>query len=195
MRILLISPPSSDKWLMKNARCDFSSWSGCNWFPMILGHLGSFLESKGYEVKLLDAQSSRLTKEETQAIIAEYDADFSVVMTSRESIETDLVWMKYFAQRKKGARSCFISPFFLNPKARSISKDMECDFIVGEPEKGILEWIEGSEGYIKGKALSTEEYRSIPWVSQFLLKHCLYKDYMAPSEPFPFMDVMTGRGC
>ncbi len=195
MKILLLSPPKADKWLQVNARCDFSSWSGCQWWPLILGHLGAYLEGEGHEVKLLDAQSSEISESNTQKIVVDYNADYSVILTSRDSLQGDLAWAIYLRDRKEGARSCFVSPFFFDPQARRISEEMKMDFVAGEPEKGVSEWLGGREGFIKGDPLTEEEYRAIPWATMFMAKHCEYKAYMAPSEPFPFIDLMTGRGC
>jgi anaerobic magnesium-protoporphyrin IX monomethyl ester cyclase len=195
MRILLISPPAEDKYLMKNARCDFSSWSGCNWWPMILGHLGAFLEDKGHEVKLLDAQTAGLTAEETRAIIADYDPDRSVVMTSRESLHGDITWAMYLRDRKEGARSCMISPFLMPPISRHISEKFEVDFVAGEPENGVVAWLEGKGGWFKADPFTEEQLRQLSWPSKFMAKNCGYDKYVAPSEPWPFIDIMTGRGC
>lgn len=196
MKILLISPPCNDKWLMKNARCDFSSWSGCNWFPMILGQLGSYLQSKGHEVKLVDAHAAGLTQEETRAIISDYDPDFSVVLAARQSLSQDITWAMYLRDRKAGAKSCLISPFFFPQKAKDISEKMGVDWVAGEPEKGVEAWIAGETGFIQKDHLSEDEYRE--WIghpSKFMAEQCGYESYMAPSEPYPFIDVMTSRGC
>jgi hypothetical protein len=195
MKILLISPPTVSD-LMKNARCDFVSWSGCQWWPMILGQLGSYLQSKGHEVKLVDAQAAGLSHEETRAIISDYDPDFSVVLAARESLSQDITWAMYLRDRKEEARACLISPFFLAPKAREISKNMGVDWIAGEPEKGVEAWISGAAGFIEAEQLTEDEYRKwIGWPSKFMAEQCGYSAYMAPSEPHPFIDVLTSRGC
>jgi anaerobic magnesium-protoporphyrin IX monomethyl ester cyclase len=195
MKILLISPPA-EKDLMKNARCDFVSWSGCQWWPLILGQLGAFLETAVKdEIKLVDAQAAGLSDEDTRKIIAEYDPDRSVVLTSRSSLAGDITWTMYLRDRKEGARSCMISPFIFNPQSRHMAEKMDIDFVAGEPEKGILAWLAGAKGWIKPEALTQEELRQSGWASKFMAKNCGYDAYMAPSEPWPFIDIMTGRGC
>lgn len=198
-KILLLSPPREDKHLMVNARCDFSSWSGCQWYPMILAHLGAFLQSKGCQnVRLIDAQAARYTIEQTQALIAEHDPDYTLVFTSRSSVEEDLTWVKYAEQRKLGSRACLYSPFIMPIKAAEIVKAFGVDFISFEPEKAFISWMEGKTGHIRGEKLTQEEYSEAFdnfWPTAFMLNNVDYRHYMAPSEPYPFIDLSTSRGC
>ncbi len=43
--------------------------------------------------------------------------------------------------------------------------------------------------------LTTEQLDSIPYVTQFFKKHLNIKNYKTPSEYYPYIDTMTGRGC
>ena len=54
MRILLLSPPYLPEY-MRNARCDFVSLSATQWYPILVGYCGAYLEGQGHEVKLVDA--------------------------------------------------------------------------------------------------------------------------------------------
>jgi radical SAM superfamily enzyme YgiQ (UPF0313 family) len=46
-----------------------------------------------------------------------------------------------------------------------------------------------------GPRLTGAELDAIPFVSRFLREHVDLRWYKTPSEPYPFLDMMTGRGC
>ncbi|MFH1868749.1 MAG: B12-binding domain-containing radical SAM protein, partial [Candidatus Omnitrophota bacterium] len=84
MKVLLLSPPYLKDY-MRNARCDFVSLSGTQWFPILLGYLGAFLESKGCDVRLVDAPSYGLGPNEVEGIYLDYKPDFLVIYTGDKS--------------------------------------------------------------------------------------------------------------
>jgi len=189
-RVLLLSL-NYKKGYMRNARCDFVSWSGTQWWPIQLGYLGAFLESKGYTVKILDAQSYNMDDYTTGLEIRKFQPNWIVIYAGNESFEDDLKASLYLDTNVCPTR--LAGPFYaLNAGKYRVPG------IRGELEDGVLSWIEGKvdgEKIIIGEALSTQDLDNIPFVSDFFARQLDPKYYRTPSEPWPFVDIMTGRGC
>ena len=189
-RILLLSPFYKKNY-MKNARCDFVSWSGTQWYPIQLGYLGAFLESKGYEVKLVDAQAYGLSDYDVGEIIGKFKPAFAVVYAGDQSFEVD--WSFAYNMNKKMCPTKVVGPLYaLNADKYKVPGIQGC------LETGVLAWIEGKvddKKPIVGVHLSHDELNKTPFVSNFFMKQLDPKHYRTPSEPWPFVDIMTGFGC
>lgn len=189
VKVLLLSLPYKPNY-MRNARCDFVSWSGCQWYPIQLGHLGAFLEGKGYDVSIIDAPAYGLTEFDTGAMISYFKPDYIVIYAGRESFEADLA----MAERLNK-----ICPTKLAGVFYSLCADQyKVAGIEGCLEDGVLSWLEGradSTKPIVGEDLTSEQLDEMPYVSAFFQKHLSAQFYVTPSEPHPFVDIMTARGC
>ena len=190
-KILLLSPFYKPHY-MRNARCDFVSWSGTNWYPMQLGYLGAFLESKKYMVKIIDAQAYGYNDYQVGQFLWMYMPDYVVIYAGNDSFEVDMAIAKKI-ENMAGCPTKLVGPFYkLNRGKYHVAG------IDGCLETGVLDWIEGRtdpEKPVTGAHLSSEEMDKIPFVSDFFMKHLEPKYYRTPSEPWPFVDIMTGRGC
>jgi len=89
MKVLLLSPPYLP-YYMRNARCDFVSLSGTQWYPILLGYCGAWLEKCGHEVRFIDAPTYHLDRSETMRLAEEFRPDWLVVYTGRLSEDTDI---------------------------------------------------------------------------------------------------------
>lgn len=186
--ILLLAPNYKPGRLL-NARCDLISWCNCQWWPLQLAPLGAFLESKGYFVQIIDAQAENLTDEETGFKVGNIGPDYAIIYAGRESIDWDVNLCNLF--NKKICPSKLAGNFYALNKEKSPG-------LYGELETAALDWIEGrvdAKLPICGKRLTSEELDAIPFVSEFCMRHLNFSNYVAPSEPWPFIDIMTGRGC
>ncbi|MBI5181696.1 MAG: radical SAM protein [Nitrospirae bacterium] len=219
MKILLLSPPYLPHY-MRNARCDFVSLSKTQWYPIWLGYLGAFLEGKGHEVKLIDAPSYDYDHAKTEEIVLNYSPDFLVVYSGRLSEDNDVEFAERLVDRL-GIEAVFAGPYVsINPEGL-LKKTKKIKYAVkGEFEYPVLELIEGKKpseiqnllykasprDSSSGKGeeirinkerplLSGKELDAIPFVTAFYKKHLDLKKYKAPSEYYPFIDIMTGRGC
>jgi len=189
-RILLISLPYKPNY-MRNARCDFVSWCGAQWWPMLLGYCGAYLGSKGYQVKILDAQAYNMTGREVNVELEVFHPDYICIYPGDESFEFDLRVAQVWRQRYPNTK--LIGPFYALNANRYKDPGIE-----GGLEDGVLSWIEGKVDPgkpIVGRHLSGPELDEIPFVSEFFLRHLKYQYYHTPSEPYPFVDILTGRGC
>jgi len=210
MKIILLSPPYKLEY-MRNARCDFVSLSGTQWYPILLGYCGALLEGKGHEVKLIDAPASHLNHEDTASLVLEYKPDMIVLYTGFMSEENDLQFGDRLVEELK-CEAVIAGPYAsIDPegtlgRARVIDK-----LIAGEFEYPVCELAGGQRPQeIKNilfkegnritrnpqrEYLSGRELDAIPFVSRFFKRHLNLYDYKTPSELYPFIDIMTGRGC
>ena len=171
---------------MRNARCDFVSWCGCQWWPIMLSLLATYLKSRGYLVKLIDAQAWEWDERKTGYEIGKLSPDKIIIYPGLESYETDLAFRNklqmmgiptamygYFAQLKD--HNAFTIP--------SINA-----------EYNAVQWIE-NKSYDTTNAINI--FDNLPYMSEFMHFELQpeAKAYAAPSEPYPFIDVLFSKGC
>ncbi|MBI5233293.1 MAG: cobalamin B12-binding domain-containing protein, partial [Deltaproteobacteria bacterium] len=210
MKILLLSPPFLPEY-MRNARCDFVSLSKTQWYPVWLGYCGALLEKNGYEVKLIDAPSYGLNHADTEKIVLDYRPDFMVVYSGRLSEDNDIELAERLADLLN-IEAVFAGPYCSINPAELLGKTTRIKYAIsGEFEHPVLELVSGKEpGQIKNlfykrdgsvtqnpkrPLLDTVELDKLPFVTEFFKRHLDLKKYKAPSEYYPFIDIMTGRGC
>ncbi len=211
MKVLLLSAPYLKNY-MRNARCDFVSLSGSQWYPLLLGYCGAWLEKCGHEVRLIDAPAYGLSFSETEAIVRDFMTHWIVLYSGRLSEDSDIE----FAERLKGrcgAEVVIVGPYASIDPMLTLSKAKTVKYLItGEFELPVAELIEGKDP--KGIAnlfcrdssseifrnperpyLCTAQLDKVPFVSEFFKRHLNIYKYRTPSEPYPFMDILTGRGC
>ncbi len=210
MRVLLLSPPYLREY-MRNARCDFVSLSATQWYPILLGYCGAHLERCGHVVRLIDAPAHDLDHPATRALVEAWRPDLLVLYTGRQSEENDLA----FGESVVAAIGCdavIVGPFASIDAARTLGGSRAISKLVrGEFEHAVAELADGrSPDTIRNLVyrdeagvhenpprpyLSRAELDAIPFVSAFLRRQVELRRYRTPSELYPFMDLMTGRGC
>jgi len=209
-RILLLSPPYIPEY-MRNARCDFVSLSATQWYPILLGYCGAYLEGLGHDVKLIDAPANHISHDKTREIIRDYRPDLLVLYNGYMSEKNDIEFTEPIVE-ELGCDAVIVGPFAsIDPEktlsgTKVINKLIASEFelTIGElisgkklSEIGNLVYKENSK-IIKNPVrlyLSGSELDSIPFVSRFFKEHIDIYRYKTPSELYPFMDIMTGRGC
>jgi len=120
-----------------------------------------------------------------------------------------------FADRlleKYSCESLFVGPFFsINPEQTLRKSKLVQYGVTGEFEYPVKEFLDGEDPktianfVIKdGEEISKNEERpyldsetldGIPFVSEFFARHIDFSWYRTPSEKYPYIDIMTGRGC
>lgn len=210
MRICLLSPPWRPMY-MRNARCDFVSLSATQWYPIWLGYAGAWLEKCGHEILFLDAPSRHLSHEQTEKIIADWRPDMVVVYTGQKSRENDVA----IADRLTEQCQCIgvlAGPYYSaypeqtlrQAKSVQFGIESEMEYPLAELAEGRvprdignLVWRDGDRIVRNGTRpyLTGEQLDAIPFVSRFFRRHVNLWDYKTISEFYPFMDIMTGRGC
>lgn len=210
MKVILLSPPFREDY-MRNARCDFISNSRTQWYPILLGYAGALLEKHGHRVKLIDAPAARLSPGEVETICEGFRPDVLAVYGGRMSEANDRAVAERLIGRL-GCRTVFCGPFVsINPRRWVAESPFPAVAVAGEFDLPLLEFVEGKPEkeianlvYRSGEEVAANPSRpyldraqldSIPFVSEFFLRQVRLEDYRAISEPFPFMDLLTGRGC
>ncbi len=210
MRILLLSPPYVQDY-MRNARCDFVSLSATQWYPVWLGYAGAWLEKCGHEVKLVDAPATHLDHATTEHIVEQWRPDLLVTYTGLKSRDNDIEIADRLTE-KLGCLSALAGPYFsAKPeetlrKARAVQFGIDSEFdhplaeLAGGDEPSSIKnllWRDGdkivrnpSRPYLTGEQLD-----AIPFVSRFFNHQLNLRDYKTISEHYPFIDIMSGRGC
>jgi radical SAM superfamily enzyme YgiQ (UPF0313 family) len=196
---------------MRNARCDFVSLSGTQWYPLLLGYCGAWLEKCGYEVKLIDALVYNLDSETTKKSVVDYKPDWLVVYTGRLSEDSDIALADELTE-KIGCETVIVGPYAsILPKETLRKSKFVTRLVTGEFELPLQEVIEGRKNsdisnlvFKRGNEiiqnqerpyLTCAELDQIPFLSRFFKKHLDIYRYKTISEPYPFIDIMTGRGC
>lgn len=210
MRIALLSPPYKKDY-MRNARCDFVSLSATQWYPLWLGYAGAWLEKRGHEVTLIDAPSRDLDHEQTERIVTDGQPDLLVVYTGQQSRANDTSFADRLTE-KLGCQTVLVGPFYSAFPEKTLAMTEAVPFgIEGEFEHPLAELADGTApAQIKNLLwrdgdrivhneqrpyLTTEQLDTIPFVAKFFKEHVQTRDYKTISEFYPFIDMLTGRGC
>ena len=210
MRVALLSPPYL-QYYMRNARCDFVSLSKTQWYPIWLGYCGAYLEKMGHIVKLIDAPSYGLDHQQTRSIIKDFKPEFLVIYTGRLSEDNDIEFGDKIVD-DLSIPGVIVGPYASIHPEEALKKTMKINFLIDkEFEHPVAELIDGrnysniknlvykDNGEVKKNEnrplLNQEELDEIPFVTAFFNKHLDTKYYKAISEHFPYIDLMTGRGC
>ncbi len=210
MRILLLSPPYLPDY-MRNARCDFTSLSASQWYPIWLGYAGAWLEKCGHEVKLVDAPTAGLDHAATERIVMEWRPDMLVVYTGQKSRAND-VELADLLTEKLSCISVLVGPYFSARSVGTLEQAGAVSYgIEGEFDHPLAELADGTQParirnllYRRGDTivrnglreyLTTGQLDEIPFVTRFFKKHLDIYDYKTISEFHPFLDLMSGRGC
>lgn len=211
MKVALVSPPFISDY-MRNARCDFVSLSSSSWFPIWLGLAGSYLEAKGHKTILLDAQLEKLDTDSTAKKIIDFNPEVVAVYTGRLSRKSDIDFADYI--ESLGFKVVFVGPYtsvdpegmIKDSKLVRFAIKKEFDLPLEEIASGMpVEEIENlchreskNSQIIQNKCrpLYTREILDqFPPVSKYFNEHIDIYKYKTPSELYPFIDIMSGRGC
>jgi len=210
MKIMLLSPPFVPEY-MRNARCDYVSISGTQWYPIWLSYCGALLEKNNHKVEIIDAPAENLTHEKTFKKIVNFSPDLLVVYSSTKSENNDIKFSEK-VKEKTGCKVVFVGPFVSLNSHRILENSDKIDFVVkGEFEYPILEIADEKNeininnlfyrknGKIKQNKqrplLNRKQLDELPFVAEFYKKHLNLRNYRVPQQLNPFIDFFSGRGC
>lgn len=209
-RVVLISPPYKTDY-MRNARCDFVSLSKSSWYPIWLGMAGSYLEVKGHKTRLLDSQVEGLSHTEATQVIDEFRPDIIAVYTGRLSEDNDIAFADSLCRESR--QVVFVGPYASIDPSQILSKSKKCNMVIKKEFDLPLEELASGSDYrnIKNMVykensgeviinetrplLKTEVLDQFPMTSKYFNEQINIKNYKTSAELYPFMDVMSGRGC
>ncbi|MFH1416997.1 MAG: radical SAM protein [Planctomycetota bacterium] len=196
---------------MRNARCDFVSLSSTQWYPLWLGYAGAWLEHCGHEIRLIDAPSRHLDHDATEDLLRAWRPDMLVTYTGQQSRRNDVAFADGMTE-KLGCIGVLVGPFYSAFPEDTLKQTEAVQYgIEGEFEHPLAELADGKpqadvknllyrdgDRIVRNEPrpyLTGEELDAIPFVSRFFKEHLDIRDYKTISEFYPFMDLMTGRGC
>jgi anaerobic magnesium-protoporphyrin IX monomethyl ester cyclase len=211
-KVFLISPPYVSDY-MRNARCDFVSLSKSSWYPIWLGQAGSYLEGKGHRTRLLDAQILAISQQQALEQIEAFRPDVVAVYTGRMSEESDIE----FGDRVKERLGCavvFVGPYTSIDPTHVLKRAKKANLaVIKEFDLPLEELASGRDPKsipnFFYKDPSTQEVSvtpprplydtaildQFPPTSEYFHRQLDITKYKTPSELYPYMDVMSGRGC
>jgi anaerobic magnesium-protoporphyrin IX monomethyl ester cyclase len=209
-RVVLVSPPFISDY-MRNARCDFVSLSKSSWFPIWLGQAGSYLESRGHTTRLMDAQVAGWSRHKTLDEIRRFRPDVVAVYTGRLSEASDVEFGD--AVKVAGPEVVFVGPYtsvdperlLRTAKRVRLAIRKEFDLPLEELASGVDPRttpnvsVKDETGEIRTTAprplYKTPILDTFPLTSEYFHRQLDIAHYKTPSELYPFVDVMSGRGC
>jgi radical SAM superfamily enzyme YgiQ (UPF0313 family) len=216
MRVLLINPPFLKNY-SRQSRSPCVTKSGTLYYPYFLAYATGAVEKVGFEAKLVDSIISDLTAEETADIAKSFGPGLIVIDTSTPSIYNDARFAEALKKEMPDAHITLVGTFPTNMPEYTLklSKAIdsvcrgEYDYTVVELAKtlkynGDLKSVKGLAYLKSGKIVLTEprpliaNLDELPFVSAVYKKHfgeALMKKYFYASITWPYIQVLTARGC
>jgi anaerobic magnesium-protoporphyrin IX monomethyl ester cyclase len=208
-RVVLISPPFRQEY-MRNARCDFVSLSKSSWYPIWLGQAGAYLEGKGHQTKMVDAQVNGISFESSLEDTANFKPDLVAIYSGRLSEDSDIRYAEEL--EKKGFKTVFVGPYASIDPVGLLKRTERAKLLIqrefdlpleelasGKSLKEISNLVFKEEGEPISNSIrplyKTEILDTFPITSAYFHKQVDIYRYKTPSELYPFIDVMSGRGC
>lgn len=209
-KVALVSAPFQKDY-MRNARCDFVSLSHSSWFPIWLGQAGAYLESLGHQTWLYDAQVEGRSFNEALEALVVYKPDLVALYTGRLSEDSDIRFGDLL--EAKGIRVVYVGPYASIDPENLLKKSQRVSLAIQrEFELPLQELLESSDirgnpnfvvkledGSVRSNPLrplyKTETLDRFPLTSPYFHRQLDVRRYKVPSELYPFLDVMSGRGC
>ncbi len=183
------------------------------YYPIFLAHAAGFLESRGFEVDLLDSIARKLSWNQTSALVHEFDPDLIVVESNFSSVDSDAM----MAARLSVAEDCpsvVTGPPVVQYKERILH--WGTDYAISrEYERSLLELASAIENGRSGERVSgvscirdqrllegpkrafmeREELDELPFVTESYSKHLRLRDYFLNHSYYPMVQIMSSRGC
>lgn len=205
-RVYLLNPPGD---IIRTGRWVRKSRGKQSWPPIWLALSCGFLEREGHECKLVDASIMGLTREETIADINKFNPDFIAYYWAYTTADMDLSFADELANKYS---LVLVGPWsHCIPDALDTGDNLKL-MTYGEFEHTLHDVVEGvSPEHIlglvwkssKGEIIrnnsrplcSTKELDKLPFVTDVYKRHLNPRDYRQTSFRYPFIDLLTARGC
>lgn len=208
----MLNPPFFLKF-SRSSRSPAVTKSGTIYYPILLSSATGVLEKNGFEVKLIDAVASNISKNDLLKIVNDFKPNLTVIDTSTPSIFNDVK----IGEEIKNTTNCFVilvgtHPSALPEETLRLSKKIDA-VAIGEYDHTILELakvlekngdlnkVDGISFRQNTKILSNkrrsfiENLDELPFVSEVYKKYLDVKRYFFASANYPMIMIMTGRGC
>lgn len=214
MKILLLNPPFKDGRFSRTSRSPAITKSGTLYYPFWLAYAAGVLEKENFRVKLIDCPARGIVRDGVIKIAKDFGPDLVVVDTSTPSIYNDAEIASLIKNSLEDAFIILVGthPSSLPAETLSLSKDInavaigEYDYTIRDLAKALEEnkdlrsvqgisFRHGDEVIHNEKRLLIEDLDGLPFVSQVYKRHLDIKDYFFAASLYPFVMIITGRGC
>lgn len=211
-RILFLNGPCTRNFA-RTGRWQATSRGASLWYPIWLAGAAALLDREGFDVLLLDAPAEGLDLEAVIARTRTFAPHLCVIDTSTASITHDL----QTAQRLKQVFPAALFTCLVGPHASALPETLiscpEIDFIAaGEYDETILDlaralqtdsgfdipglWRKENGQPKRGSERPLiHDLDALPFASSMLFKHLDIRRYRLDFALFPYMNIMTSRGC
>jgi radical SAM superfamily enzyme YgiQ (UPF0313 family) len=178
-----------------------------NYPPLGLAYIASFLESKGVNCKIIDANLLRLEDNEILKLIEDFDPDF-IGISSNIAYAKDANQISKFLKKSIGKFVVIGGPFATSMVKETLDESEADCVVMGEGElvfwnivknEGNLDGMRGVSYIRKGEIVNNpresliEDLDMIPFPAYHLLPDL--KLYESRSRESPVAPVLTSRGC
>lgn len=213
MKILMLNPPFLPKF-SRFSRSPAVTKSGTIYYPLWHAYATGVLDKAGFDVTLIDAPASGVTREQTIERARAMAPSLVVLYTSTPSIYNDVAIAGEIKSAVPGSFVVLTGPHVTALPEESLALDERVDAVArGEYDLTLAELAEKlSKGEpvdgVKGvtirtpKGIKTNPARalisdldSLPFVSEVYKKHLDIKDYFYAHCRFPVISIFTSRGC
>lgn len=214
MKILLLNPPFKDRRFSRASRSPAVTKSGTLYYPIWLAYATGVLEKAGFDVKLVDAPATGLSRADCARIAAGFKPDLIVIDTSTPSIYSDTETAGIVKEGVKGAFLVLVGthPSALPEETLNLNRAIdavtigEYDYTLRDLARSIASGGEARNVagivYRDGNRLIHNETRpliedldDIPYVSSVYKRHLDVRNYFFAASYYPMVMIVTGRGC
>ncbi len=162
-------------------------------------------------MKLVDAPSAHLDHDATERVVSQWHPDLLAVYTGQKSRDNDVEVADRLTE-KLGCTTVLVGPYFSANARDTLRQSRAATYGVrGEFDFPLAELAAGykpadvknllhrdGERIVENTSrpfLTGAQLDAIPFVTRFFKRQLDLRDYKTISEYFPFVDLVTGRGC
>lgn len=214
MKILMLNPPFLNKY-SKSSRSPAVTKSGTIYYPLWLSYAAGVLDSKGHDLKIIDAPAKCLSNDEVLAQIKDFNPRMLVIDTSTPSITNDLKFAKLAKQAMPETCICLVGTHVTATVREILPEHADFVDIITRHEYDytlpeIAEALEGKKNLSdvlgisycdNGKLIETpdrpyiENLDELPFVSKVYKKYLNIEDYFYAHVSYPTISIFSSRGC
>ncbi len=214
MKIYMLNPPYFSHF-GREMRWQDTGRGGTLYYPIWISYATGLLETKGHDVRLVDAPAWDWGIEKVIEDLRKFSPDMVVVGTSFTSVNNDLDVSK----KIKNEFDADVPVVMAGPPTSQFPEKMldggvdivaryEYDFTLAElaermEKKGRIDDISGISFKQNGKVIhnpnrpwsTSGELDGLPFVSEVYKRHLNIRDYFLNYSLYPMVQIFTGRGC
>ena len=215
MKVLALNPPYLAHY-SRTQRSPQVTKSGTFYYPIWLAYAAGWIESRGHEMRLIDAPADKHSMEKVLSIFDEFRPEMVMIETSTPSIENDADVGRRLKERSPECVIGLVGPHVsatpvetmknypwidyctveeYDETCRQIADALESD----DPESwnrvnGIARR-DGEEIACNPKQEWIDDLDEQPFVSSVYKRHLNYKNYFYAITQWPVVTIISGRGC